>query len=64
VYFFFNESSRVISRAVTLKAEGKRVEVWDPATGSVSAVTATAGKGNVTVKLNLGPYETELLTAR
>jgi len=49
---------------VTLKTAGKRVEAWDPATGSVSPVASTAGKGVVTVKLNLKPYETELLTVR
>jgi len=40
------------------------VEAWDPATGSVSPVTSTVGKGTVTVKLELKPYETELLTVR
>ena len=40
------------------------VEVWDPATGAVSPLVSTPNPkgGGVTVKLNLKPYETELLT--
>jgi len=38
------------------------VEVWDPATGAVSPVVSTPKGDGVTVKLNLKPYETELLT--
>jgi hypothetical protein len=64
VYLFFNEGAQASSNSVTLKTSGKRVESWDPATGSVSPVTSTAGKGAVTVKLELKPYETELLTIR
>ena len=64
VYFFFNEGPQAIAHSVMLKAEGKTVELWDSATGSVSAMPSTPGKGAVTVKLNLKPYETELLTVR
>jgi hypothetical protein len=64
VYFFFNEGAQASSHTVTLKTAGKRVEAWDPATGTVSNVASTAGKGAVTVKLELKPYETELLTVR
>jgi beta-galactosidase GanA len=64
VYFFFNEGGQASAHSVTLKAEGKTVEAWDPATGTVAAMAATAGKGAVTVKLELKPYETKLLTVR
>jgi hypothetical protein len=64
VYLFFNEGAQTSSHSVTLKTAGKRVEAWDPATGSVSPVTSTAGKGAITVKLELKPYETRLLTIR
>jgi hypothetical protein len=64
VYLFFNESAQASSHTVTLKTVGKRVETWDPATGSVSPVHSTAAKGAVTLKLELKPYETELLTVR
>jgi hypothetical protein len=40
------------------------VEVWDPATGTVSPVASTPKGGGVSVKLVLKPYETELLTVR
>jgi hypothetical protein len=64
VILFFNEGAQASTHSVTLKAAGKMVEAWDPATGTVSTVASTAGKGVVTVKLNLKPYETELLTVR
>ena len=55
-----------IQRAlVTLKAAGKKVEVWDPATGTVSPLASTPVKGGgVTVKFNLKPYETDLIIVR
>jgi hypothetical protein len=64
VYLFFNEGAQASSHSVTLKTAGKTVEAWDAATGTVSPVASTAGKGGVTVKLELKPYETELLTVR
>ena len=64
VYFFFNESAEPLTRSVTLKTAGKTVESWDEASGTVSPQAATPGKGTVTVKLDLKPYETELITVR
>jgi hypothetical protein len=64
VYLFFNEGAAASAHSVTIKAEGKTVEAWDPVTGTVTPVAATAGKGSVTVKLELQPYETRLLTIR
>jgi len=64
VYFFFNEGAQGSSHSVTLKTAGKTVEAWDAAIGTVSPVASTAAKGGVTVKLELKPYETELLTVR
>ncbi len=64
VYFFFNEGTNPTSHAVTLKASGKTVQVWDPTNGLVFALASTPSKGAVTLKLNLKPYETRLLTVR
>ena len=64
VYLFFNESAKASAHSVTLRAGGKTVEAWDPASGMVSTVVSTPGKGGVTVKLEMGPYETRLLTVR
>ncbi len=64
VYLFFNESAQASTHSVSLKATGKTVEAWDPATGTVSPVSSTTNKGAVTVKIELKPYETELLTVR
>jgi hypothetical protein len=64
VYLFFNEGAQPISHSITLKAEGKTVEAWDAATGSVATLPSKSSKGAVTVKLDLKPYETQLLTVR
>ena len=64
VYLFFNEGAQGSSHSVTLKTAGKTVEAWDAATGTVSPVVSTAVKGGVSVKLDLKPYETQLLTVR
>jgi hypothetical protein len=61
VYFFFNEGATPISHSVTVKASGK-AESWDPATGTVSPVSSTTTKSGVTLKLDLKPYETQLIT--
>ena len=49
---------------MTLRTAGHVAEAWDPATGAVSPLTATAGKGFVTVKLDLTPYATQLISVR
>jgi hypothetical protein len=65
VYFFFNEGPQPISHTVTFLAGGNnRVEAWDPATGTVSPLASTPGKGSVTLKLDLKPYETKLITIK
>ena len=64
VYFFFNEGAQPTSHTITLKADGHIVEAWDASTGSVTTLPAKAAKGSVTVKLDLKPYETQLLTVR
>jgi hypothetical protein len=40
------------------------VKAWDPSTGKVATIASHAGSGSVTVKLELGPYETRLLTVQ
>jgi alpha-L-rhamnosidase len=64
VYLFFNEGATASTHSVTIRTDGAKVEGWDPVAGTVSAVDAKAGKGSVTVKLDLKPYETRLLTVR
>ena len=63
VFFFFNESATPLSHSITLKATGK-VEAWDPAAGTVSPLASTSSKGALTLKLDLKPYETKLITIR
>jgi hypothetical protein len=64
VFLFFNEGASPIAHSVTLKAEGKTVDVWDPITGAVSPLASKPDQGPVTLKLQLAPYETRLLTIR
>jgi hypothetical protein len=65
VYFFFNEGAQPISHTVTLSAGGSlKVEAWDPTTGTVAPLASTPGKGSVTLKLDLKPYETKLITIK
>ncbi|HWB33560.1 MAG TPA: glycosyl hydrolase [Acidobacteriaceae bacterium] len=64
VFFFFNEGAKEAAHTVTLRTTGHTVQSWDPATGAVSSLTATSGKGSVTVKLSLEPYATQLITVR
>ena len=63
VFFFFNESAQPVSHTVTLKIAGK-AEAWDPATGAVPPLASTPAAGGVCIKLDLKPYETELVTVR
>jgi hypothetical protein len=64
VYLFFNEGATASTHSVTIKTDGQKVEEWDPVAGSVSTVSAKASKGSVSMKLDLKPYETRLLTIR
>ncbi len=65
VYLFFNEGPKPISHTVTLRAAGRSIKVWDPASGSVDAsIGTTPAKSGVNVKLDLQPYETKLLTVQ
>jgi hypothetical protein len=64
VYLFFNEGAQASAHSVTLKSPGKTVEVWDTETGKISTLASTAGKGTVTVKIDMKPYETVLLTVQ
>ncbi len=65
VYLFFNEGAQPVSHTVTLSAGGSmKVEAWDPATGAVAPMAATPGRGSVTVKLDLKPYATQLITIK
>jgi alpha-L-rhamnosidase len=64
VYLFFNEGAQASSHAVTLRSEGRRVEIWDPQTAAITPLKATSGKGSVKVQLALKPYETRVLVIR
>lgn len=64
VYLFFNEGAQAFAQTVTMRSEGRRVEMWDPQTGKIVPVTATGTKGSVKIQLVLKPYETNVLVLR
>jgi hypothetical protein len=64
VYLFFNEGAQASSHTLTLRAEGRRVEIWDPQTAGTTALNAAKAKGSVKVQLDLKPYETKILVIR
>lgn len=64
VYLFFNESAEDFSRKVTVRSDGRRVERWDPQTGSITPVAATGRNGSMTIQLSLKPYETSIFVVR
>ena len=64
VFLFFNEGAQAISRDVTLHGDGQLVEEWDPATGKVLSVPARRETNEMSVRLELKPYETRVLMVR
>jgi hypothetical protein len=64
VYLFFNEGSEASTHSVALKSGEKKVEMWDPQTGKITAAKATSAKGAVKIQLELKPYETNVVVVR
>jgi hypothetical protein len=64
VYLFFNEGAQTSSHTVTLRGEGKHVEIWDPQTAGITNAHATKDKSSVKVQVALKPYETRILVIR
>jgi hypothetical protein len=64
VYLFFNESNQESDHVATLSSKGRSVEAWDAQTGTVSPLDSTSIDGHLNVRLNLQPYETQLLVVR
>jgi hypothetical protein len=64
VYLFFNEGGDASSHSVSLRSEGRRVEIWDAQTGQVNAAKATSARGAVKIQLELKPYETRVVVVR
>jgi len=64
LYLFFNESAQPLSHTVSLMTRGLRTEVWDPQTGTVAALPSTKAKGAREIKLDLQPYQSEVVVVR
>ena len=64
VYLLFNEGAEDSNHMLTLRGDGKRVEIWDPQTGRISPVNGKPSKGAIDIQIKLKPYETEVLVTR
>lgn len=65
VYLLFNEQPDTLTNRVSLKADGKRVELWDPQTGAVTPVTgAVVTAGRIEVPIALDGYASRVLVVR
>ncbi|MFF5078269.1 glycosyl hydrolase [Actinoplanes sp. NPDC000266] len=61
VYYVANRRAIATSAAVTLRAVGKTVELWDPVTGTVSTPAFTTDKGRTALTLDLGPSDSRFV---
>lgn len=64
VFLLFNEGAAPLSRTVTLRTQSSKMERWDAETGTISPIATHRRRGDLSVTLDLKPYETELLVAR
>jgi hypothetical protein len=65
VYMLFNEQVDSLTNRVSLKADGKRVEVWDPQTGAVTpAAGVVLAGGRIEVPVALDGYASRVLVVR
>lgn len=65
VYMLFNEQASDMTNRVSLKADGRRVELWDPQTGAVTPVAgAVVAAGRIEVPVSLEGYASRVLVVR
>ena len=64
MYLFFNEGAKPSSHTLTLLSEGKKAEVWNPATGDINELVSSGRKGALQLQVALEPYETRLVLLR
>ena len=64
VYLFFNEGPDDSTHALTLRGDAKRVETWDPQTGSILPLNSKTSKGALDIQIKLKPYETRVMVTR
>jgi hypothetical protein len=64
VFMLFNESAEHVTNNVTLRGPGARVEVWDPASGTASALDSRAVPGGRAIYLDLAPYASMFIVLR
>jgi hypothetical protein len=64
VFLLFNEGAAATTHKVTLMSYGKRIEVWDPQTGTITPLPVLPSNGRFAVTMTLKGFETRVLVAR
>jgi hypothetical protein len=64
VVLFFNEGPAASTHTVSLTGQGKKMEVWDPQTGTITSLVAQKSTDGVKVSIALQGYETRVLVMR
>ncbi len=61
IYYVVNRRAIATTAAVTLRAIGKAVELWDPVSGSVTAAGFSTDKGRTALTVELGPSDSRFI---
>ncbi len=61
VYLLFNEGAQPLDIPVTLSSAPGRAQLWDPQSGSVTALASRRSGGFLTVDLQFAPYATRVV---
>ncbi|HEX4036455.1 MAG TPA: glycosyl hydrolase [Acidobacteriaceae bacterium] len=64
VFLLFNAGGEELNTTVTLSSAAGKAEVWDPQTGSVTALESERRSGSLQVKLEFAPYATRVVVVR
>jgi hypothetical protein len=64
VVLFFNEGAAASTHTVSLTGQEKKMEVWDPQTGTITPLAAQKSTDGVKVSIALQGYETRVLVMR
>jgi hypothetical protein len=64
MYLLFNEGAEPLDATVTLSSAPGIAQLWDPQTGSVSALATQGTKGSQAVAVRFAPYATHVVVIR